>query len=65
MIDKVSRKKREYEMMLINQVRHNLYEKPVLNNLFLEVTSRCNARCEHCGSRCDGNMQGEEVSAED
>ena len=65
MIDKVTRKKREYEMMLINQVRHNLYEKPVLNNLFLEVTSRCNARCEHCGSRCDGNMQGEEVSAED
>ena len=44
MIDKVTRKKREYEMMLINQVRHNLYEKPVLNNLFLEVTSRCNAR---------------------
>ena len=39
MIDKVTRKKREYEMMLINQVRHNLYEKPVLNNLFLEVTS--------------------------
>ena len=65
MIDKVTRKKREYEMMLANQVRHNLYEKPKLNNLFLEVTSRCNARCEHCGSRCDGNTQGEEVSAED
>ena len=33
MIDKVTRKKREYEMMLINQVRHNLYEKPVANYL--------------------------------
>ena len=64
MIDKVTRKKREYEMMLINQMRKDLYEKPVLTNLFLEVTSRCNARCEHCGSRCDGNMQGEEISAE-
>lgn len=65
MIDKITRKKREYEMMIMNQRRKDLYEHPKLNNLFLEVTSRCNARCEHCGSRCDGNMQGEEVSAED
>ena len=65
MIDKLTQKKREYEMMLMNKMRKDLYEKPVLNNLFLEVTSRCNARCEHCGSRCDGNTQGEEVSAED
>ena len=65
MIDKITEKKREYEMMLINQMRKKFYEKPVLNNLFLEVTSRCNARCEHCGSRCDGNTQGEEVSAEE
>ena len=65
MIDKLTQKKREYEMMLMNKMRKDLYEKPVLNNLFLEVTSRCNARCEHCGSRCDGNTQGEEVSTED
>ena len=58
MIDKLTQKKREYEMMLMNKMRKDLYEKPVLNNLFLEVTSRCNARCEHCGSRCDGNTQG-------
>lgn len=64
MNDKINRKKKEYEMLIINQARQNLYEKPVLNTLFLEVTSRCNARCEHCGSRCDGNMQGEEISAE-
>ncbi|MBQ8132682.1 MAG: radical SAM protein [Bacilli bacterium] len=47
------------------KARKELYKSPVLSALFLEVTSRCNARCEHCGSRCDGNMQGEEISAED
>jgi len=65
MADKITRKKREYEMLLLKEERTKLYEKPILNNLFLELTSRCNARCEHCGSRCDGNTQGEEVSTED
>ena len=36
-----------------------------LQSLFFEITKKCNACCEHCGSRCDGNTQGEEVSAED
>lgn len=65
MADKLTRKKREYDMLLVQETRKKLYEKPLLNNLFLELTSRCNARCEHCGSRCDGNEQGEEVSTED
>lgn len=65
MADKLTRKKREYDMLLVQETRKRLYEKPILNNLFLELTSRCNARCEHCGSRCDGNTQGEEVSTED
>ena len=35
-----------------------------LTALFLEVTSRCNARCEHCGSRCDNKEQGKEIPKE-
>ena len=34
------------------EYRQELYKKPILRDLFLEVTSRCNARCEHCGSSC-------------
>ena len=60
---KVDNKFKEYEMMKLYEYRKSLYDKPILKHLFLEVTSRCNARCEHCGSRCDGNMQGEEIEA--
>lgn len=34
-----------------------------LFNLFFEVTQRCNAYCDHCGSRCD-SKQREELTAE-
>lgn len=55
---------RKDNMEEIYEYRKYLYEHPQLYHLFLEVTSRCNARCEHCGSRCDANTQGNEVSAE-
>ncbi len=42
-----------------------LIKKADLNNLFLEVTLRCNARCEHCGSRCGDEIPKDEISAED
>ena len=42
-----------------------LIEKPVLSNLFLEVTLRCNAKCEHCGSSCGYKIPDDEISAED
>lgn len=35
-----------------------------LHTLFFEVTSRCNAFCDHCGSRCTAE-QKDELSAED
>ena len=34
-----------------------------LHTLFFEVTSRCNALCDHCGSRCTSNKT-DELSAE-
>ena len=45
--------------------RQTLYKKPILKDLFLEVTSRCNARCEHCGSSCGDFISKDEVSADD
>ena len=42
-----------------------LIKHPVLSNLFLEVTLRCNAKCEHCGSSCGYKIPKDEISAED
>lgn len=47
------------------EYRKVLYEKPILKDLFLEVTLRCNARCEHCGSSCGDTIQRDEISADE
>ena len=47
------------------EYRQKLYKNPILKDLFLEVTSRCNARCEHCGSSCGDFVRQDEISAED
>ena len=47
----------------LSAYRKTLYEKPILHDLFLEVTSRCNARCEHCGSSCGYEIPDYEISA--
>lgn len=38
---------------------------PTLQQLFLEVTPRCNLSCIHCGSRCDEHAQVEEVALDE
>lgn len=38
---------------------------PALQQLFLEITPRCNLSCIHCGSRCDEHAQTDEVSFEE
>ena len=38
---------------------------PTLQQLFLEVTPRCNLSCIHCGSRCDEHALVEEVSLDE
>ena len=47
----------------IADYRRKLYEKPILKDLFLEVTLKCNARCEHCGSSCGDTILKDEISA--
>ena len=44
--------------------REALKREPVLRQLFLELTLRCNERCLHCGSSC-GAQPCPEVSLED
>lgn len=38
---------------------------PSLQQLFLEITPRCNLSCIHCGSRCDEHAQTSEVSLDE
>lgn len=38
---------------------------PTLQQLFLEVTPRCNLSCVHCGSRCDEHSQTQELSLDE
>lgn len=42
-----------------------LYDKPILKDLFIEVTLRCNAKCEHCGSSCGDKIVNDEISGSD
>ena len=56
-------KKKELDEMA--KIVNNLMKHPQLSNLFLEVTLRCNARCEHCGSNCGDEIPKDEISAED
>ena len=41
------------------------YERHQLKALFFEVTSRCNARCEHCGSSCGDFIPKDEITADE
>lgn len=55
---------RKQSMEELYEYRKYLYEHPKLYHLFLEVTSRCNARCEHCGSSCGYEKPKNEISKE-
>ena len=41
------------------------YKEHPLKALFFEVTLRCNARCEHCGSSCGDTIQKDEITKEE
>lgn len=55
---------KKLEMLYLDDHIKELYDHPKLKNLFLEVTSRCNARCEHCGSSCGNKVVTDEIEAE-
>lgn len=45
----------------LSEYRKSIMSKPPLKNLFLELTSRCNEHCIHCGSNC-GDVDNCELS---
>ena len=42
------------------EVREKFFKKPVLKQLFFELTLNCNEHCWHCGSRC-GDVRADEM----
>ncbi len=45
--------------------RKLLMDMHPLRTLFLEVTSRCNAHCDHCGSSCGDFIPKDEITGEE
>ena len=53
---------------LVNRIyeqRKRMMREHRLKALFFEVTLRCNARCEHCGSNCGEKIQKDEITQEE
>ena len=46
----------------VYETKQQLYKEHKLQALFFEVTSRCNARCEHCGSSCGDFVPKDEMT---
>lgn len=64
-MNKIIENEKTRNLEKLYEYRKKLYNKPVLKDLFLEVTSRCNAKCEHCGSSCGEKNVTDEISATD
>lgn len=47
------------------QVRRATAAEPDMTYLFWECTRRCNLRCAHCGSSCEGRSPGHELSTQE
>ncbi|MBR3362978.1 MAG: radical SAM protein [Bacilli bacterium] len=47
------------------EYKKKIYHEHKLKALFFEVTSRCNAKCEHCGSSCGDFVPRDEITAEE
>ncbi len=58
------KERKEYEQKFY-EFRKDAYKRHPLKSLFFEVTLRCNARCEHCGSNCGDKIQKDEITKEE
>lgn len=47
------------------EVKRAYLKQHPLRFLFFEVTSRCNAHCEHCGSSCGDFIPSDEITADE
>lgn len=48
----VPKKVKKAHMEQLAKYRRQLWKKPVLRTLFIEMTVNCNQHCRHCGSYC-------------
>ncbi len=62
---KLIKKLKKEELNKLAKENRELINHPKLSNLFLEVTLRCNCKCEHCGSSCGYKTPKDEISAEE
>ena len=59
-----TRKLKKSHLDIQYKVHKELFEQPILHQLFFEFTLRCNEHCWHCGSRC-GDIQATELTVAD
>ena len=56
---------KEEHLVKVRDYVNKLYEKPDLQQLFIEMTLNCNEHCRHCGSKCgDLKMQDQLTDGE-
>ena len=60
---KLTKEQKVQHMTELAAYRRQLWRRPQLRNLFLELTMECNERCLHCGSRC-GEVESELLSVD-
>lgn len=68
MIDKYSNIPLEIKEEHLRKVRDyidELYVKPSLTSLFIEMTLNCNAHCRHCGSNCGDIKMKDQLTDEE
>lgn len=46
---------KQSNMLELAAYQRELYQRPRLRYLFLELTDQCNLNCAHCGSKCTGS----------
>lgn len=64
MINKNDMTEQEFTEYYYN-IKKELIKKHPLRFLFFEITSRCNAHCEHCGSSCGDTIPKDEITGEE
>jgi radical SAM protein with 4Fe4S-binding SPASM domain len=64
-LDELNLELKQSDMKQLSEYREYLNTHPRLVFLFLEMTSRCNLRCLHCGSNCGENGEKSPLSKND
>lgn len=64
MISPQARETMERDLRALADYRQSILDHPPLRHLFLELTTRCNEHCLHCGSRCGEQNASDGLTAD-